>query len=99
VLASRARVAVGRVRRDLLVPRAHVADLAAPERVEHRDHRMPGQAEHHFDAEALEIVGEQISRETSLARRRQRLGNDVNRCVHDVSRPGSEDVRVVELAE
>ena len=34
-LAGRARVAVGGVRRDLLVPRADVADAAPPERVEH----------------------------------------------------------------
>ena len=35
-LAGRARIAVGGVRRDLLVARADVADAAAAERVEHR---------------------------------------------------------------
>ena len=81
-LAGRARVAVRRVRRDLLVPRADVADTAAAERVEHADDGVPGQAEHHLDAEPLEIVGEQVGREARLARRRQRFRNDVDGFAH-----------------
>jgi hypothetical protein len=83
-LTGRSRVAVGRVRGDLLVPRADVADPAVSERVEHRDDRMPGQAEDDLDAEALEVVGQQIRREPRLARRRQRFGNDVDGCAHRV---------------
>ena len=63
-------VAVRRVRRDLLVPGADVADAALAQRVEHPDHGMAGQAEHHLDAEALEVVGQQIRREAGLGRRR-----------------------------
>ena len=84
-LAGGARVAVGGVRGDLLVPRADVADAAAPERVEHADDRVAGQPEDHLDAEALEVVGQQVGREARFARRRQRLRNDVDGCAHDLA--------------
>ena len=65
-LAGRARVAVGGVRRDLFVARADEADAAAAERVEHADHGVAGQPEDHLDAEALEIVGQQVRGESRL---------------------------------
>ena len=81
-LAGRPRVAVRRVRRDLFVPRADVADAAPAERVEHPDDGVSGQAEHDLDAEPLEIVGEQIRREPRLARGGQRFRNDVDGFAH-----------------
>ena len=99
-LAGRARVAVGRVRRDLLVPRADVADAAPPERVEHADDGVAGQAEHHLDAEPLEIVGEQVGREAGLASSSgSGSGMTWMAVLMVVSRRGSEDFRVVELTE
>ena len=62
-LAGRARVAVGGVRRHLLVPRRHEANPALPERVEERDDRVAAQAEDHLDAEPLEILGQQVRRD------------------------------------
>ena len=59
-LAGRARVAVGGVRRDLLVARRDEPDAALAERVEQRDDRVAAQAEDHLDAEALEVLGQQV---------------------------------------
>ena len=67
-LAGGARVAVGGVRRDLLVTRRDEPDPALPERVEERDDRVAAQAEDHLDAEALEILGQQIRRDARLRR-------------------------------
>ena len=67
-LARRARVAVGGVGRDLLVARRHEADPALSERVEERDDRVPAQAEDHLDAEALEILGQQVRGDPGLGR-------------------------------
>ena len=59
-LAGGARIAVGRVRRDLFVPRRDEPDAALAERVEQRDDRVAAEAEDHLDAEALEVVGQLI---------------------------------------
>ena len=66
-LAGRARVAVGGVRRDLLVARADVADAAAAERVEQADDGVAGEAEDDLDAEALEVLGQQVRGEARFA--------------------------------
>ncbi len=75
-LARGARVAVGRVRRHLLVARRDEADAALAERVEQADDRVAAQAEDDLDAEALEVVGQQIRRD-ARARRRWRRGSSV----------------------
>ena len=87
-LAGGPGIAVGGVCRDLLVARADVADAAAAQRVEHPDHRVAGQPEHHFDAEPLEIVGEQVGGEARLGRGRQRFRDDVDGCAHGGASPG-----------
>ena len=66
-LAGRARVAVGGVGRHLFVARRDEPDAALPERVEQRDDRVPAQAEDHLDAEALEILGQQVRGDPGLA--------------------------------
>jgi hypothetical protein len=76
--SGRSRVPVRRVRGDLLVARGDVADAAAAERVEHADHGVARESEHHFHAEPLQVLGKKISGETCLARRGQRLRNDVD---------------------
>ncbi len=55
-LAGGARVAVGRVRGNLLVPRGDEPDAALAERIEQADHRVPAQPEHDFDAKPLQVV-------------------------------------------
>ena len=59
-LAGGARVAIGGVRRGLLVPGRHEPDAALAERIEHPDDGVPAQAEHHLDAELLEVVGDLV---------------------------------------
>ena len=68
-LARRARVAVGGVRGDLLVARRDEADAALAERVEERDDRVAAQPEDHLDAEALEVLGQQVRRDARLGLR------------------------------
>ena len=92
-LARGAGVAVGGVRRHLLVPSADEADAALAQRVEEADDRMAAQPEDHLDAEAFEVLGEQVGRDP----RRRRGGprhSGVAVLAHDIRsaqaiRPGS----------
>ena len=81
-LARRARVAVGGVRGDLLVARRDEANLALAERVEKADHGVAAQPEDHLDAEALEVVGQQVRRDARLGFRRDALDGGLCGDVH-----------------
>ena len=63
-LAGGARVPVGRVGGRLFVPCRHEPDAALAQRVEQTDDRVAAQTEDHFDAQALEVVGQLIRRDT-----------------------------------
>ena len=84
-LARRPRVAVGRVRRDLFVPRRHESNPAFPERVEQGNDRVTAQTEDDLDAKALEIIRQQVRRNPRLGRG---LGRDCSRrnCAHRTTR-------------
>ena len=86
-LARGTRIAVRGMGRDLLVPGAHVADAAASQRIEHRDHRVAGQAEHHFDAEPLQVIGQQIRGVPRVGGDRERFRDDVDGCAHGDDSP------------
>ena len=61
-LAGRAGVAVGRVRRRLLVPGDDEPDVAAPHRVQQRDVGVAAQAEDVLDAVRLELGDHRLRR-------------------------------------
>jgi hypothetical protein len=84
-LARRARVTVGGVRGDLLVPGGDEADLALAERIEESDDGVAAQPEHHLDAEALEIVGEQVRRDARAGCRRDALDGRLRSNIHVAS--------------
>ena len=63
-----ARVAVGRVRRDLFVAARDEPDAALAERIEHRDVRVAAEAEDDFDAEPLEILHHQVGGDAGRGR-------------------------------
>ena len=72
-LAGRARVAIGRVRGELLVPRRDEPDLALLERVEHPDHRVAAESEDDLDADPLEVLGDQVRGDPRARSRRRRV--------------------------
>ena len=80
--ARRARVAVGGMGRDLLVARRHEPDAALPERVEQRDDRVTAQAENHLDAEAFEILGQEVRGDPGLCRLLSRIDGVGRNCAH-----------------
>jgi hypothetical protein len=98
-LARRAGVAVGGVRRNLLVARADVADAAAAERVEQADDGMAGEAEDDLDTQPLEVLGEQVRGEAGFVVVGSGSGITWMAVLIIVPWRGSEDFRVVELAE
>ena len=96
-LAGRARVAVGRMRGDLFVPRRHKSNPALPERVEEGNDRVTAEAEDDLDAKALEIIRQQVRRNPRLGRG---LGRDAVGVTVLIGYPLSlEGLTVVELAE
>ena len=98
-LARGARVTVGGVRGDLLVAGRDEADLALAERVEKPDDGVAAQPEDHLDAEALEVVGEQVRRDARLGFRRDALDGGLCWQYPWRSVLSDRDRRVVELAE
>ena len=56
------------MRRHLFVARRDEPDAALAERVEKRDDGVAAEAEDHLDAEALEILGQQVRRDSRPGR-------------------------------
>jgi hypothetical protein len=63
-LAGRARVSVGSVGGDLFMPGRDKPDFAFTESVEEPDDGVTAQTKYHFNADPLEILREEVRRDT-----------------------------------
>ncbi len=81
-LARGARVSIGGMGRHLLMAGRDVADAALAERIQKADDRVAAEAKDHLDAEALEIIGEQIRCDSRVRGRRNACCSWLSYCAH-----------------